>query len=123
MATYKQPCIHCGEFIERDSRFCTKCASRSPFGFNCPYCSKEIERGNAICSGCGAALTIACPLCGGPTFVGSERCDSCGRVLMIRCVNSRCNEAQYFVRTTCSACGKKIKNAQQQITTMREGAR
>ena len=123
MATYKQPCVHCGEFIEGDSRFCAKCGSRTPFGFQCPYCLKEIERGNAVCSGCGKPLVVACPLCGGATFVGSERCDTCGRFLMIKCENKRCGEAQYFTRTSCSACGKTIKNAQEQITTMREGAR
>ncbi|MDR2562116.1 MAG: zinc-ribbon domain-containing protein, partial [Holophagales bacterium] len=56
MATYKQPCVHCGEMIERDSRLCSKCGSRSPFGFQCPACFKPIARGNAVCSGCGRPL-------------------------------------------------------------------
>jgi len=123
MATYKQPCIHCGEFIERDSRYCTKCASRSPFGYQCPHCLKEIERGNAACSGCGSPLIVVCPLCGGSTFVGSEKCDSCGRLLLISCENNRCGEPQYFVRRTCSACGKTIKNAYKQIEAMQKGAK
>lgn len=122
MATYKQPCLHCGEYIERDSRFCTKCGSHSPFGYHCPHCLKEIERGNLVCPGCGEPLTAVCPICGGTTFVGSEKCDTCGRFLMIRCENARCNEPQYFLRTTCSACGKKIKHAQRQVEAMRKGA-
>ena len=49
MAEYKQPCIHCGGFIERDSRFCPKCGSMSPFGYHCPQCLKAVEKGQAIC--------------------------------------------------------------------------
>jgi len=58
MATYKKPCIHCGEFVEGDSSFCPKCASSSPFSFHCPYCAKEIERGYAVCPNCGAQQQI-----------------------------------------------------------------
>jgi len=108
MATYKQPCIHCGELIDRDSRICPKCYSRSPFGYNCPTCLKPIEKGQLMCSGCGRALYVACPSCGRQTFA-CERCEACGASLMIKCANPRCGELQFFENTKCTACGKKIK--------------
>jgi len=115
VATYKQPCIHCGEMIERDSRLCPKCASISPFGHQCPSCLKSVERGHAVCSGCGRALTTVCPLCNGQTFVGSEKCDACGKSLMVCCENKRCEQLQFFENTKCTACGKPIKNAKKQL--------
>ena len=108
MASYKQPCIHCGEFIERDSRLCVKCGSRSPFGYHCPTCMREIQKGQPACSGCGRSLTVICPTCEAPTFAG-ERCDKCGAGLMINCTNSRCEQLQFFENIKCTACGKKIK--------------
>jgi predicted amidophosphoribosyltransferase len=108
MATYKQPCIHCGEFIGRDSRFCPKCASHSPFGHHCPTCIKPIEKGQPVCSGCGRALYVKCPSCHQRTFAG-ERCEECGAGLMIRCSNTRCGELQFFENEKCTACGQKIK--------------
>jgi len=119
LATYKQPCVHCGGMIERDSRLCSKCGSRSPFGFQCPTCFKPIVRGNAVCSGCGRPLVTTCPICGGQTFVGSDKCDACGKSLMIRCENQRCGELQFFENTKCTACGKVIKKADKQIKAMR----
>ena len=119
MATYKQPCIHCGEMIGRDSRVCSRCTSRSPFGYHCPNCLKEIERGNLVCAGCGRSLITVCPFCGGQTFAGSERCDVCGRPVMILCENKRCGQVQFFENTKCTVCGKKIKKAQKQIENMR----
>jgi len=41
---------------------------------------------------------------------------------MIKCESKRCGEAQYFERTTCSACGKKIKKAYEQVAAMKERA-
>lgn len=108
MATYKQPCIHCGNFIERDSRLCTKCGSRSPFGYLCPACLRPIEKGNMVCAGCGRPLYTACPNCKQQTFV-DERCEKCGAGLMIRCENPRCGELQFFENIKCTACGKKLK--------------
>ena len=108
MATYNQPCIHCGELIERDSRLCPKCSSRSPFGYNCPTCHRPIQKGQALCSGCGRPLNVPCPTCGKQTFVG-ERCDVCGAGLLKRCANARCGEFQFFQNTKCTACGKKLK--------------
>ena len=119
MATYKQPCIHCGELIERDCHLCSKCASRSPFGYHCPNCLKEIARGNAACSGCGRSLTAICPFCGGATFAGSEKCDNCGWPVMVRCENKRCGQLQFFENATCTVCGKKIKKASKQIENMK----
>ena len=109
MATYKQPCIHCGEFVDRDVRLCPKCGSRSPFGYQCPTCLKSIEKGQALCSGCGRPLNVACPTCGRQTFV-DERCEVCGAGLMIKCENKRCGALQFFENTKCTACGKKIKH-------------
>jgi len=120
MASYKKPCIHCNEMIEGDSRVCTKCASRSPFGYNCPNCNKEIQRGYAVCSGCGRGLLTVCPFCSGQTFVGSERCDICRKPLLVYCENKRCGQLQFFENQKCTACGKPIKNAKKQIEMMRK---
>ena len=108
MALYKQPCIHCGAFIEADTRVCTSCGSYSPFGYLCPTCHRTIQKGQTLCSGCGRALYVACPFCGKETFV-QEKCEKCGESLMIRCDNTRCGELQFFQNTKCTACGKKIK--------------
>jgi RNA polymerase subunit RPABC4/transcription elongation factor Spt4 len=121
MATYKQPCIHCGEMIEGDSNACPKCASRSPFGHRCPSCLRNIARGDAACSGCGRTLTTTCPYCKGQTFAGNEKCDACGRSVMIVCENKRCKQFQFFENTKCTACGKAIKNAKTQIANMAKG--
>ena len=83
MAGYKQPCMHCGTFIESDARLCTGCGSMNPFGY-------------------------LCPTCGGQTFV-QERCEVCGSGLMVYCENKRCGALQFFQNTKCTACGKKIK--------------
>ena len=122
MATYKQPCIHCGEFIERDSRLCSRCGSRSPFGYSCPSCLKTVERNQALCSGCGKPLNITCPYCGQTTFV-SEKCGVCGKSLMIACENKRCGQLQHFENKLCTACGKSIdqKSVQKQMKQIREG--
>jgi len=115
MASYKQPCTNCGEMIERDSRFCPKCASRAPFGVLCPACLKPIKRGDAVCSGCGRMLTIACPFCSGQTFVGGGNCDACGKLIMIKCENKRCGEFQFFENTKCTVCGKVIKDGRKRL--------
>ena len=122
MASYKQPCFQCGEFIERDSRHCPKCATRTPFGPQCPNCLRPIERGNALCAACGRPLSTACLHCGQPTFVGTDRCDACGKWLMIRCENKMCGEPMFFEIAKCTACGKPIKKAKKQIEELRKGA-
>ncbi|HHW99276.1 MAG TPA: hypothetical protein GX738_06570 [Firmicutes bacterium] len=108
MASYKQPCIHCGAFIDSDARFCPSCQSGSPFGYHCPTCLRPIIKGQTICSGCGRSLYVACPHCGKRTFV-QDRCEQCGRTLMNTCENPRCGALQFFENTKCTACGKKIK--------------
>lgn len=108
MATYKQPCVHCGELIERDAHLCPKCASRSPFGHLCPTCNRPIQKGGPVCSGCGRPLYVTCPSCHQQTFV-DERCEVCGAGLMIYCSNTRCGALQFFENTKCTVCGKKIK--------------
>jgi RNA polymerase subunit RPABC4/transcription elongation factor Spt4 len=108
MATYKQPCVHCGMLIDRDARFCPNCASRSPFGYLCPTCLHPIEKGQRVCPGCGRSLYIECPHCSEQTFV-DERCEICGKSLLVQCGNKRCGEMQFFQNTKCTACGKKIK--------------
>ncbi len=107
MASYKQPCKHCGTFIERDSRFCPKCGNRSPFVDLCPTCLREVRRENAVCSGCGRPLYITCPKCKQQTFAG-EQCDACRVSLLKPCQNPRCGEMQFFENTKCTACGKKL---------------
>jgi RNA polymerase subunit RPABC4/transcription elongation factor Spt4 len=107
--------MHCSEMIERDSRSCPKCGSRSPFGYQCPKCLKSIGKDDAVCSGCGRSLTTTCPLCGGSTFAGNDKCDACGRSLLVLCKNKKCGVKQYFENTTCTACGKPIKKAVKQL--------
>ena len=108
MASYKQPCIHCGALLDRDVRFCPKCGSGSPFGYLCPTCLRPIEKGDAICGGCGRPLVVTCPFCAEKTFV-QERCERCGESLMTSCENKRCGVLQFFENTRCTACGKKLK--------------
>ncbi len=107
MATYKMPCIHCGNLIDGDSHFCEFCGSRSPLGYSCPSCLRSITKGQMRCPGCGRSLTIICPHCGKNTFV-DDRCEVCGKTLLVPCANSRCREQQFFQNEKCTACGKKI---------------
>ncbi len=109
MATYQQPCMHCGLLLERDARFCPRCGSASPFGYLCPTCLRPIQKGYAVCAGCGRPLYVACPSCKGQTFV-QERCEQCGASLMVPCANRRCGQMQFFQNTKCTACGKKMPN-------------
>lgn len=109
MAFYKQPCIHCGNLLERDAYFCPFCGSGSPFGYACPTCLNPIEKNQIICSNCGRQLRVNCPHCNQQTFAG-DRCERCGQSLMIRCENKRCGVLQFFENTKCTACGKKIKH-------------
>ncbi len=109
MASYKQPCIHCGTLIDRDSRFCPACGSGSPFGYLCPTCLRPVQKGQPLCAGCARPLYIQCPHCGGQTFV-DERCERCGKPLMVLCSNKRCGVQQFFQNARCTACGKKIKS-------------
>jgi len=108
MAGYKQPCIHCGTFIEADARLCTGCGSMSPFGYLCPTCLRPIQKGQMACAGCARPLYVPCPSCGKNTFV-QEKCEHCGAGLMVYCENKRCGALQFFQNTKCTACGKKIK--------------
>jgi RNA polymerase subunit RPABC4/transcription elongation factor Spt4 len=107
MASYKQPCIECGAFIERNARFCPVCGSTSPFVLSCPTCLREVSRSDKICGGCGRPLTVTCPKCGAQTFVGGK-CGSCGASLLIPCQNKRCGSLQFFENEKCTACGKKL---------------
>lgn len=109
MAFYKQPCIHCGEYIERDARFCPACGSHSPFGYLCPACLRLVKKGDQFCAGCARPLYVPCPVCGGKTFV-QEKCEQCGSSLLIRCQNKRCGAMQFFENTKCTVCGAKIKH-------------
>jgi len=116
MATYKQPCIHCGAFVERDSRLCPKCGSRSPFGYQCPICLRSVRRDDAVCSGCGRPLTTACPHCWQQTFIGGGQCEACRKTLLIHCENKRCGQPQFFENKKCTICGKPIKTAFKQLS-------
>ncbi len=108
MASYKQPCIHCGIYIEADARFCPACGSFSPFGFLCPACLRPVKKGQPLCLGCGKTLYTTCPACTKQTFV-QEKCEACSATLMVQCQNPRCGALQFFENTKCTACGKKIK--------------
>ena len=108
MATYKQPCVHCGTMIDGDSRLCTVCGSITPFGFACPECMRPILKGQPVCANCGRELYTTCPNCGGVTFV-QQQCEQCGAGLMVWCANKRCGALQFFENKTCTACGKKLK--------------
>lgn len=107
MAFYKEPCIHCGNFISRDSHFCPKCGSMSPFVYSCPDCLHEISKGDAICQGCGRPLYIICPKCMEKTFI-QDTCERCGESLMILCPDKRCESRQFFENKKCTACGKTL---------------
>ncbi|NLC41107.1 MAG: hypothetical protein GX763_09360 [Clostridiaceae bacterium] len=109
MAGYKHPCIHCGNLIDHDARYCIYCNSRSPFAFRCPDCLKEVEQKQSICSSCGRPLYVPCPSCAQLTFV-SDNCQSCGTTLLVQCQNKRCMQMQFFQNTKCTACGKLLKN-------------
>ncbi|MDD2955179.1 MAG: hypothetical protein PHD67_02555 [Oscillospiraceae bacterium] len=112
MATYQQPCVHCGAMTERDARACPSCGSMSPFGYLCPTCLRPIQKGKALCAGCGRPLYVPCPACGASTFV-QENCEHCNASLMVYCQNKRCGIRQFFQNTRCTACGKKIKAVKQ----------
>ncbi|NLT58153.1 MAG: hypothetical protein GXX99_04240 [Clostridiales bacterium] len=107
MASYRQPCVHCGEFIDRSARLCPRCGRRSPFGFFCPTCLHPVEKGSVVCAGCGRPLYTLCPACGAGTFV-EEQCEACGASLMRPCPNPRCGQPQFFENQKCTACGKKL---------------
>ena len=108
MATYKQPCIHCREFIDRDVRICPKCGSMNPFGYFCPTCNRPVVKGAPVCAGCGRPLYVPCPSCGQLTFV-QEKCERCGAGLMVYCENKRCGALQFFQNAKCTVCGKKLR--------------
>ena len=107
MATYKQPCVHCGAFIDRDVRLCPKCGSMSPFGYLCPSCNRPIEKGTPVCAGCGRPLYVPCPSCGQQTFV-QEKCEGCGAGLIFYCFIKRCGGLLFFQNTNCTLWVKKI---------------
>jgi len=77
MASYKQPCIHCGNFIESDLRFCPFCGSSGPFGYNCPNCMRSVEKAYRLCPACGQMLYVNCPSCSNEAFI-CEKCAVCG---------------------------------------------
>lgn len=108
MASYKQPCLQCGSFIDRDSLVCPSCGSRNAFGYHCPTCKKTITKGQRACSECGRPLYVPCPYCAKPTFV-ADRCDHCGMTLLKQCENSRCGAWEFFENVRCTTCGKKMK--------------
>ncbi len=108
VAGYKRPCMHCGNLIDDDARYCLYCSSRSPFGYHCPSCLKPIKMGQSICSACGRPLYIVCPHCGQQTFV-DDRCQVCGMSLLVQCPNSRCGEPQFFQNISCTACGQAMQ--------------
>ena len=108
MGTYKKSCIHCGAYVEGDSRFCTNCGKKSPFNYLCPNCLSSIQRGSLACPSCKKPLMTMCPWCGGSTFVGSEDCDLCGKTLLKRCENPRCGDMQFFENIQCTTCGKAL---------------
>lgn len=108
MATYRQPCIHCGFFLHRFAQFCSSCGSGHPFGYLCPACHRSVVKGQAVCPECGSPCYVNCPFCGQRTFV-QEYCEQCSTSLMFFCANKRCGASQFFRNKKCTACGKALK--------------
>lgn len=107
MASYKQPCRFCGELLQSDARFCSKCGSDAPFADLCPDCLNKIDRGSVRCSSCGRPLYTVCPHCEKRTFVAST-CDACGKSLTKTCHNPLCRQEQFFENKVCTVCGKRL---------------
>ena len=121
MATYKQPCMHCGSLVDRDARFCPTCGSSTPFGYHCPNCLRSVEKGQKVCSGCGRLLYITCPYCKEQTFV-QDVCERCEKNLTVKCDNKLCGSMQFFMNEKCTVCGKKIKIKDKQLREVMKNA-
>src|SRR3990170_2238686 len=68
MPTFKHPCPHCGQFINRDVAVCPACGTPDPFTpGRCPKCGRVIEDPKWVaCPGCGTPLgAAAAPATGG----------------------------------------------------------
>jgi RNA polymerase subunit RPABC4/transcription elongation factor Spt4 len=108
MATYMQPCIHCGHLVDSGENHCPNCTSSHPFTLVCPQCRQSVTATQAVCPDCGRGLYIACPHCGGRTFA-QEFCQLCNRPLTVTCPNKACRDRQFYQNTRCTACGRPIK--------------
>ena len=108
MASYKQPCMYCGKFIQTDAVACPYCGAADPMALRCPVCREEIEKDYIKCPSCGFSLRLACPACGKTTFAG-ETCEFCGASLMIECQRKKCGQKQPYTMEKCIRCGKPIK--------------
>lgn len=54
-------CKKCNEFINKDSKFCSKCGTKDPFNINndfifCSECGAKVNKGSKFCSECGQKL-------------------------------------------------------------------
>ncbi|NLA71962.1 MAG: zinc-ribbon domain-containing protein [Clostridiaceae bacterium] len=105
MASYKKTCIHCGNLIDRDARYCSFCSSRSPFGYLCPTCMRSVEKGQPLCAGCGRPLYVICPHCEKQTFV-DDRCEVCGQSLLVQ--RTTCGAKNALTIKFCNNCGTNL---------------
>lgn len=108
MTSYVKQCIHCGEMISKDAKYCPKCKSRNPFIIRCPEYFREVTKDQKECSCCGRKLIVKCPFCGEMSFV-LDQCEKCGTCFLIECFNKRCGEMVFFQNEYCTMCGRRLK--------------
>ncbi len=75
MASYKQTCIHCGNLIDRDSRFVHSVPAKALL-VTFAQLAASYRKGTTTLFRCGRKLYILCPHCGQQTFAG-DQCERC----------------------------------------------
>ena len=61
MASYKQPCIHCGTFIESDSRFCPDVKAEALLGISAPPACAPSKKANLSAPAAAGRLLFLVP--------------------------------------------------------------
>jgi len=49
-------CTNCGNAVEADEKFCSKCGKSLSKTKKCPKCEKEVDVNSEVCSNCGEKL-------------------------------------------------------------------